>query len=387
MSAAHRAAALFAVLLALAGCGSAPGGDEPPPRDGHRSAAGWRYDYAGTRTNAAFTDIVASSGDDAWAVGKTPVTGQVDDQRTFLFRYDGKTWRPYRLPPRLRRLDELPSVRLAGSGPRDVWLFAGVLTAPERSRPPLAAHWDGTAWRTVDLPEDFPQVVTDAVVVGPEDAWAVDGTATARHWDGRRWRAVRLPDRARALAGGPGRDLWAVGSTAADTGTAAPAAMRRDGDGWTRTPVPPLPPGPRDDPRSGELTGVHVLSTGQVLAFGDVTSEGGDTDAYSAGLALRWDGSRWQEDGLPCCVTGAAADTLFLGPKRYLTASGGKRHIAGPPCLPVRSRPRAEDRCARKPALAAYAPVPGTRHVWGVGSVSGGGALSRPVIVRLRAPS
>ncbi|MFJ3224589.1 hypothetical protein ACIPJS_14720 [Streptomyces sp. NPDC086783] len=383
----RRVAALCAALLVLAGCSDPRGRHEDHSSrtsrpDGNAAAPGWSYDYTGQTTNASFTDIAAASADDAWAVGKSPVTGWGDGKQTLLFHYSGKVWRPYDLPSELRRrLDELPTVRLDSSGPGDVWLFAGVLTNPDRSRPPLAAHWDGTAWRTVRLPRDFPQIVRGAAVFGPDDAWIVDGSRTAWHWDGHQWRASRLPGRAQALAGVSGRDLWAVGSELTPEANPSLAGAHWDGSQWTETTMPDLAPGPKGDQHYGELTRAIAVSAEDVRAFGTVSSEGGDTDAYFAPLAVRWDGSRWkEEDRPPCCVTGGIADGLLLTPKRYLTASGEARRIAQPHCLTSRSGGRG---CGQHLELEDYATVPGTRQVWGVGSLRGGTPPPRPVIVRL----
>ncbi|WP_409062140.1 hypothetical protein [Streptomyces sp. SYP-A7185] len=387
----HRTVAAVAALVILAGCSHAQDGPQTPgaradDSTGQHAKAAWRYDYAGQDTNAAFSDVAAASADDAWAIAKSPVTGVVDNQDTHLFHYDGQRWQPFDLPPALRRLDDLPLVRLEASGPRDMWLFAGIVTHPDRSHPPLAAHWNGTTWRTVRLPHDFPQAVRGAAVFSPDDAWAVDGSDTAWHWDGQQWQARSLPAKAQALAGTSGKDLWAVGSGSTRRGQSRPAALRWDGSRWKKATLPAMPPGPQDDPHSGELTRAVALSAQDVRAFGQVSSEGGDTDAYSAGLALRWDGTRWsQDDGVPCCVSGQAGGVLFLTPKRYLTSAGRQERITQPPCPGRRSGKLGESGCRQKLQLEEYAAIPESREVWGVGSVRGQAAPSRPVIVRLRA--
>ncbi|MGW3668942.1 hypothetical protein [Streptomyces sp. NPDC005141] len=382
----RRIAALCTALVTLAGCGNPQGGHQNASRGAgtsdHRTGAAWRYDYTGKNTNAAFADIAAASADDAWAIGKSPVTGWVDIQKTLLFHYDAKTWRPYDLPPPLRHLDDLPCVRLDAAGPHDVWLFAGATTNPGGGRSPLAAHWDGTAWQAVDLPRDFPEVVRDVAVFGPGDVWAVDGSDTAWHWDGRHWQLLRLPGTAQALGGESGRDLWAVGFSLTREQVARPAAMHWDGHTWTKATMPSMPPGPKDDPHDGELTRVVALSAHDVRAFGTVSSEGGDNDAYSAGLALRWDGTRWSEDDGEPWVTGGAGNAIMLTPKRYMTLSGGQERITQPPCLAGRPGRLGEGGCRQKLHLTDYTAVPGTGQVWGVGSVSSRTFPSRPVIVR-----
>lgn len=165
--------------------------------------------------------------------------------------------------------------------------------------------------------------------------------------------------------------------------------MHWDGKKWTEATLPTEPPGPEDDPHFAELNYVVALSTRDVRAFGDVLSEGGDSDAYSAALELRWDGSRWAKQDEPaCCVTGHGPKAFFLSPKRYLTPSGEELRITQPPCLAGRPGKVGAKGCRQKLQLEDYAAVPGTRQTWGVGSVRGSGAgadPARPVIVRLTA--
>ncbi|MEU0783002.1 hypothetical protein ABZ341_15635 [Streptomyces sp. NPDC006173] len=147
-----------------------------------RPASTWRYDYVGSSRNAALVDIAAASADDAWAVGRTPATGNVTGQGVFLLHRDRTRWRRYQLPHALVRLEGLSSVRLdAPSSGGDVWLFGGSLDAGDRA---LVARWDGARWRAVPVPARFPRVVLGVAMFGADDGWVVDGTRTGWKWDG-----------------------------------------------------------------------------------------------------------------------------------------------------------------------------------------------------------
>ncbi|MFE5209310.1 hypothetical protein [Streptomyces sp. NPDC056600] len=403
MSVARRFAAFCAAVVLLTGCSAVSDGqDGRDGRDGRGAQdrgdlgpAAWDYDHTGQETNASFLDIAAASADDAWAVGKTPVTGWVDDQKTLLLHHDGKEWRPYDLPPALSSLDDFPSVRLDSCGPGDVWLFADDSGAVKHL-PPFAAHWDGAEWRAVDLPEGFPGHVTSAVVLDRQDAWVAGDTAALWHWDGREWRVFRLPGRAwTAVAGTSGKDVWAVGRTTPADGYAQPATAHWDGSGWSTVKMPAMSPRRGEEALTRSLHDVFLLPGREVLAIGRASSEGGDTDAVFEPLMLRWDGSRWREDegryegsarwrtqdGGRCCVTHQAGTTLFLSPGRHVSPSGEEARITMPPCLAGRPGRVGGDGCGQKLQLEDYAAVPGTQDVWGVGSVRGEDAV--PVIVRL----
>ncbi|OIJ65502.1 hypothetical protein [Streptomyces mangrovisoli] len=396
------AAALAAALVLLcAAC--APG--SPRSSAGARgtaaaSSTAWRYDYLGADRNGAVSDIAAASADDAWAVARTPVTGNIDGQRASLLHYDGHRWRPYPLPPVLAPMTDLGSVRLdAPVSGGDVWLFGGAVGTGGEV---LVARWDGTRWQQAGVPAQFPRDVTGAAVFAPDDAWVVDGTDTAWRWNGASWRPVRLASRVWDIAGASPGDVWAVGigpSTEGALDNGGPVALHWDGRTWRKTAVPAVMPGestPEPSDLQGEsslsyeagLTRLAIRSADDVQAFGSVSGEGGQ-DVYQEQLTLHWDGSRWTKTPsgtVRCCVTGQAGGTVLLGSTYYLDASGRAVHIGRPPYAAGRSgKVTAVDR-KQKFRVEDQAQIPGTREIWAVGAMvldaHGDANFHRPVIAR-----
>ncbi|MFJ8996074.1 hypothetical protein ACIRQH_37415 [Streptomyces sp. NPDC102279] len=316
-----------------------------------RPASTWRYDYVGSSRNAALVDIAAASADDAWAVGRTPVTGNVTGQGVFLLHRDRTRWRRYQLPHTLVRLEGISSARLdAPSSGGDVWLFGGSPDAGDRA---LVARWDGARWRAVPVPARFPRVVLGVSMFGADDGWVVDGTRTGWKWEGSSWSPVRLPANASDVAGVSGSDVWAVGTALppkdvlADPG---PAAMHWNGRAWHPASIPDVlaqEPTPDPDELQGEdelsyeasLNMLVVRSADDVQAVGSVTGEGGQ-DVHDNQLLLRWDGSQWTKEAAVtsrCCVTGQADGVALLGSTYYLGASGAAVRIGEPPYVADRS--------------------------------------------------
>jgi hypothetical protein len=265
---------------------------------------------------------VANAGpSDVWAVGSNQtMRGGIP----LALRWDGSGWGASDVPPTGE-----PESHLFGVGaisPADVWAVGGWARPGELRGGGLAAHWDGSAWRTLVLPvQDHPASETGGpydtlnAVAGtsPTDVWAVgqaqdvpvsESRTLVMHWDGRSWNRVDSPnvlpeaggggvdDTLQAVAALAPDDAWAVGSFEAQgirldaPATDRPLALHWDGDGWTVVPLP--------DVGRGGLTGVAATGTDDVWAVGQtVRTSGGDYAV--APLALHWDGSGWSRVDLP----------------------------------------------------------------------------------------
>jgi hypothetical protein len=189
----------------------------------------------------------------------------------------------------------------------DVWAVgsgAGCL-AQSGQCPPLAMHWDGSAWMTVTTPAPSDDVSLNAVAaLSSTDAWAVgsyvdaDGVTLTLilHWDGAAWSQVDSPNPdsdwnwLSGVAATSATNAWAVGVA----GNRA-LLLRWDGQNWNPQDLPDLGRG------YSSLEDVAATSESDVWAVG--------TYKGCAQLILHWDGDAWSKDafengGGPPCFDG-----------------------------------------------------------------------------------
>jgi hypothetical protein len=131
----------------------------------------------------------------------------------------------------------------------DAWAVGAGVTDDDTL--PAAAHWDGTSWQGVLVPDPHSEgaVLEDVLPLAADDVWLV-GTSYTRgeprstepllyRWNGTSLLAVALPADVLSLSGivrdGAGV-IWVSGQSI-DTPD-QPVLLRRDGNGWTRVPVP-----------------------------------------------------------------------------------------------------------------------------------------------------
>ena len=168
----------------------------------------------------------------------------------------------------------------------DVW---AVGTDGERyggkSRP-VVEHWHGGSWRVVTTPTlPAGAALNDVTALSSTDVWAVGQVGTRplyEHWDGTRWRAI-VAEREGALSavdGTSGRNVWAVGAQGLRSRTIhdlRSLAMRWNGTRWQEVPDP------QDvgDEGGTVVNGVDVLSAAEVWGM-------------RADYPARWDGRRWR---------------------------------------------------------------------------------------------
>lgn len=126
----------------------------------------------------------------AWATGY-----QVHDQTTHALvvrEVDGR-WHQFSVDPSDDPDDDAVVLALS---PRDAWIVGS-----QRKRSgwpkPLALHWTGSGWQSVDAPSDELQSGFGAAgAAGPRDVWAVGAKydrsgaihALAEQWNGHTWR-------------------------------------------------------------------------------------------------------------------------------------------------------------------------------------------------------
>lgn len=229
-----------------------------------------------------------------WAVGSWENTGAPyhpvlvgkDDR-------DGQGWKVIPTPEDGKDYAWYRSVD--ASSPSDVWVVGGVLGG---SSP--AAHWDGSSWRSADIPmPDNSQEDMRVAAVSPTDAWAGgwystpdggNGGPLLRHWDGTAWNPVAVPADAdimniMAIEATSADDVWVTGFSA----TEQPRALHYDGTSWTPTAIPYTG-------LYGELYGLSSTGPDDVWAVGRTLLDEKD-GGHS--LVMHYDGTSWHQVAAP----------------------------------------------------------------------------------------
>ena len=195
----------------------------------------------------------------------------------------------------------------------DIWTVGRrfIFTQTDTRTLNYAAHWDGSSWSEVEIPQ--PSVLrehqvlygvqaiaaNDAIAVGTYNPPAGSSLAQSMRWDGSDWTLMDSPEYAGGSGfnaiGMAGSDVWACGYKWSELPPPAastyPMAARLNGDEWEVTFVPPL----------AELGG---RSYNYIRAIDGASED----DAWGGGVAqevgfgfgpaammVHWDGSEWSQ--------------------------------------------------------------------------------------------
>jgi hypothetical protein len=181
---------------------------------------------------------------------------------------------------------------------------------------PLAANWNGTAWRLRPVPvptgDNFGALTTVSCVSATFcEAWGGGnagnpGPTLAEQWNGTSWQQQAAP---------PGATVDSVSCVsatfceAADAATAA--AYGWNGSAWSSQAIP-SPAGP--------LSGVSCASATFCEALSAYRSDGG-----LHGVAVEWDGSAWaatQDMPSPTAASDTSPQAIFCGSASTCEAVG-----------------------------------------------------------------
>jgi len=186
--------------------------------------------------------VSALSSDDVWAVGNTTL-GAGWKTRALVTHWDGQQWKVTPLPV-LPADSDLRDVKAFASD--DVWAV-GDAGADHG----LVFHFDGNAWRRVDIGNVAPAGTSLSAIDGrtPTDIWAVGGSNLngttfgwsdlILHWDGHRWSNIpsHFDDTtgitARSVDATPWGAVWTL--HADNSGTYIQKIVRWNG--WQHHPV------------------------------------------------------------------------------------------------------------------------------------------------------
>jgi hypothetical protein len=230
-------------------------------------------------------------------------------------------WHVVRTPnPGSEQISNISFLGISSTGSTDAW---GVgIDEVNALRRPLAAHWDGRAWRAVRVPLPLGRQAwfQGVFAVSPSDVWAVgvssdrsqttdDDLTFIEHFDGSIWSIVPSPNpgqgfgAANVLNGISGTgpdDLWAAGyDLDPATGTIELLFEHWDGTAWTASPSP-TPPGGADFGLA-----VSAISPDDVWAVGD--------SALQVTRAAHWDGTAWSIVTTPSLHDGINPLNLLTG--------------------------------------------------------------------------
>jgi hypothetical protein len=176
---------------------------------------------------------------------------------------------------------------------------------------PLAARWDGAAWRLAS-----PSTPSGGGWLSGVDGsasnniWAVGATGTTaliQRWNGTAWSSMSSPSPPgatnSALSGVKtfgASSAWAVGNAVVPGGNPSNRTLiqRWNGASWTSVASP------SPDPVQNLLVAVDGVAANDVWAVGNMGHDGYGGGTV-AGLVLRWNGSTWTRATIP------GADSTF----------------------------------------------------------------------------
>jgi hypothetical protein len=139
-------------------------------------------------------------------------------------------------------------------------------------------HYNGTSWSNVSAPSPaFDSVLLGVTALASNNVWAVGETnvgpvqTLVEHWNGTSWSVVSSPSPAggssgmnvlAGIAALSASDIWAVGYTTDPSGIQRTLAEHWDGTSWS------VITSPNATSSSNSLNGVTALSGGTVVAVG-----------------------------------------------------------------------------------------------------------------------
>lgn len=267
----------------------------------------------------SFRLVAAGSPTDVWVLGG-PMSHDIDDNVTVVLHYDGKTWSEVPFPA--GATPSPMSITDMSVADGHVWLVG------HRGTPAVILEWTGQAWQEHQPPTECVQGgtsfdgmpnfcnVTGVKAFAADDVWAAGNGAWTGflgpllyHWDGSAWKAVQVGVNQQKLAlqaidGRSPTDIWAVGDTLMQGG----GALAVRGDGTTWEVVTGLP--------NKFLPGVAVDADGIPWLIGNTT-------APSSSLYTYLPPGQWAETPAP-----TPPDTVGMSLKAITAIPGTNRVVA-----------------------------------------------------------
>ena len=251
---------------------------------------------------------VARTSTDAWAVGEEFGASGHPAPPPVAYHWDGSAWSLVSTPA----LPAAASLEAVSASSARFFALRGVADLGPASAyaigtdPGVAYHWDGTAWRTVTLP-DAGFAASSITAVSATDIWltgstSAGATAEAVNFNGTAWTVVPMqqPTANKPILNGAtavaANDIWAVGYLRSPAGAAVGTLTEHwNGSAWSIV-ASPTPAG-----TFPQLNAVAARGSGDVYAVGSALLSG--ATGASEALILRWNGTAWSQDTVPTGAT------------------------------------------------------------------------------------
>lgn len=287
--------------------------------------------------NSRINDVATAPDGSAFFVGDQPTqepgsTGS-GPSGVLVGRWTGGGWQltsDTALPPGTVDSSLLSVSSVSG---RDAWAVGQGYDSSTWEQVPVVQHWNGRAWKPVEIPGSAHWGLYQVDEVAPDDVWIVGsdydtGQSLAVHWNGHAWKRTptpQFPDSAvlfDVVARSP-HDVWAVGWSR-DTGKQRPAglALHWDGHRWTRLPLP---------------AGTFMLQSVALRPHGGIAVVGGGDDGP---VGLDWTAAHgWTSLGLPApsstqlplgiSAVAANGPHLTVGAWHFTASDDGDTFVSG----------------------------------------------------------
>lgn len=210
------------------------------------------------------------------------LTSPPDEDESPLHRWDEAKWNALTAPGASN------AKTISVNSSKNIWVCCG----EDANRPARdAAHWNGTSWRQMPLPQEFQAVEPNALLALPgRELWLASNGGLLLHFDGESWHSVPTTLKGDILAlHFDGRLVWVVSGE---------HVLRFEG----ARPVP-LPTPPTEGHGLSSIWGYdeHVWVVG------------------AAGTVLHFDGTHWERETAPSEIS---LNSVYGIPGQFVWAVG-----------------------------------------------------------------
>jgi hypothetical protein len=255
------------------------------------AAAGWSVvSVPHTGNNTELNAMSVRTSTDGWAVGTQFGAAGQTPPPPVAYHWNGSAW-SLTATPGLGVNAGFDAV--SASGATGAWAVGFTIPAGTDDRVALYEFWNGSAWKVVSGPGRGLNGVAD---LGASNAWAVGDLGAVEHWNGTAWSSVTVPspnpsdtagNRLTAITAISSSDIWAVGQFTNTSFTTSAYALHYNGTSWAVTILPqPAVSGPS----SPVLHGVTAVASNNVWAVGE------NEEVPGLGITTlieHWNGTAW----------------------------------------------------------------------------------------------